>query len=61
MSATKYDTKLCGGEASVILELWGMQSSPELPSLLGPLRLGLVTPDKVLSMGQIELNCTLML
>ena len=26
-----------GGEASVILELWGMQSTPTLPSLPGPL------------------------
>ena len=29
--------------------------------LLGPLRPGVVAPDRVLSMGQIELKCVLML
>ena len=28
-----YDTKKSDGEASVMLELWGMQSTPLLPSL----------------------------
>ena len=32
-----------------------MQSSPSLPSLLGPLWPGVVAPDSILSMGQIEL------
>ena len=44
-----------------MLELWEMQSSPSLlllPSLLWP---RVVTPDRVLSMGQIELNQVLML
>ena len=36
----------------------GMQSTPSLPGSLWP---GMVAPDKVLSMGQVELNCTLML
>ena len=40
-----------------LLELWGMQSTPSLPSHPGPLCLRVVTPDRVLSMGQIELNC----
>ena len=44
-----------------MLELWGMRSTPSLPSLPGPLWLGVVAPDRVLSMGQIELNCVLML
>ena len=44
-----------------MLELWGMQSTPPLPSLPGPLWPGVVVPDRVLSMGQIELNCVLML
>ena len=48
-------------ETPVMLELWGIQSTSSLPSLLGPLLLGAVAPDKVLSMGQIELNCVLML
>ena len=43
-----------------MLELWGMQSTPSLPSLPGQLWLGVVEPDRVLSMGQIELNCILM-
>ena len=44
-----------------MLEVWGMQSTPLLPSLLGQLCPGVVAPYKVLSMGQIELNCILML
>ena len=56
-----YDTKHFDGEASVILELWRMQSTPLLPSLPGPLWLGVVAPARVLSMGQIELNCVFML
>ena len=38
-----------------------MQSTPLLPSLPYPLWPGVVAPDRVLSMGQIELNCVLML
>ena len=44
-----------------MLVLWGMQSTPSLPSLPGPLWPGMVAPDKVLPLGQIELNCVLML
>ena len=40
-----------------MLQLWGMQSIPSLPSLPGSLLPGVVAPDRVLSMGQIELNC----
>ena len=47
-----------GDEVPVIVELWGMQSTPSLPSLPGPLCFGVVAPNRVLSMGQIELNCT---
>ena len=50
-----YDTKQSDGEVPV------MQSTPSLPSLPGPLWPGLVAPDKVLSMSQIELNCVLTL
>ena len=32
-----YDTKQFDGEVPVMLELWGMQSTPLLPSLPGPL------------------------
>ena len=38
-----------------------MQSTPLLQSLPGPLWTGVVAPDRVLSMSQIELNCVLML
>ena len=37
-----------------MLELWGMQSTPSLSSLSGPLWPGVVASDRVLSMGQIE-------
>ena len=51
----EYDTKQSGGETPVMLELWGMQSTSSLPALPGPLWLGVVVPDRLLSMGQIEL------
>ena len=38
-----------------------MGSTPSLSSLSGPLWHRVVTPDKALSMGQIELNCFLIL
>ena len=44
-----------------MLGLWGMQITPSLPLLPGPLWPGMVALDWVLSMGQIELNCVLML
>ena len=39
-----------------MLEFWGMRSTPLLPSLPGLLWPGVVPPDRVLSMGQIEQN-----
>ena len=42
-----------------MLELWGMQRIPLLPSLLGSFWPGVVAPDRVLSIGQIEINCVL--
>ena len=44
-----------------MLELWGMWSAPLWPSLPGSLWPGVVAPDRVLSMGQIEVNYILML
>ena len=44
-----------------MLELWGMRNTPSLPSLPGSTWPGVVAPDRVLSMGQIELNSVLML
>ena len=46
-----YDTKQSDGEVPAVLELWGMQSTPLLPSLPGPLWPGVVAPDRALSMG----------
>ena len=45
----------------VILELWGMLSTPLLPSLSVPLWPGVVAPGRALSMGKIELNCEITL
>ena len=56
----RYNTKSSNGEAPVMLELWVMWSTPSLPSLPGPLWLGVVTLGKVLSVDQIQLNCILM-
>ena len=42
-------------------ELWGMQSTPSLPSHPGLILPGIVETNHILSMGQIELNCVLML
>ena len=43
------------GEAPVMLDLLGMQSTPLLPLFSGPLCPRVVVPDRVLSIGQIEL------
>ena len=56
-----YYTKQYDGEVPVMLVLRGMRSTSSLPSLPGPLWPGVVAPDKVLSMGQTELNCVLRL
>ena len=55
-----YGTKLSEGEVPVMLELWGMQNTSSMLSLSGPLRPGVVAPDRILSIGQIELKCVLM-
>ena len=44
-----------------MLELWGMWSTSLLPSHPGTLWPGVVAPDRVLSMVQIEVNCILTL
>ena len=55
-----YDIKQ-SGEIPVMLGLWGKRSTPSLPLLLGLLWPRMVSPDRVLSMRSIELNCVLML
>ncbi len=54
-----YDTKQSDREVPVMLGLWGMWTAPSLPSFPGPLWPRIVAPDRVLSTGQIELNCVL--
>ena len=39
-----YDTKQSDGEVPAMLELWGIRSTPLLPSLPGPLWPGVVAP-----------------
>ena len=56
-----YDTKQSDCEFPIMLELWGMRSTPSLPLLPGPHWPRVVAPHMVLSMGQIELNCVLIL
>ena len=51
-----YNIKPSDGEAPA-LKIRVMWSTRLLPSLLGSLWIGVVTLDRVLSMGQIELNC----
>ena len=40
-----YDTKQSDGEVPVMLELWGVRSTPLLPPLPGPIWPGVVAPD----------------
>ena len=44
-----------------MLELWVIRRTPSLPSFPDPFWPGVVAPDRALTMGQIELNCVLML
>ena len=55
------DITLNNDEVPVTLELLGMWSTSSLSLLPDTLWPGVVAPDKVLSIGQIELNCILML
>ena len=57
----RYDTKQSDGKVPAMLKLWGMRSTSSLLSLPGPLWFGVVAPDRVLPMGQIELNSCLKL
>ena len=45
----------------VILELWGIRSTPSLPLLPGSLWPRMVAPNRVLPTGLIEPNCMRML
>ena len=61
MSVLVYDTKQSDGEVPVRLGLWGMQSTLSLPSLQGPLWLGVLAPDKCPIYGLNRTNSILML
>ena len=56
-----YDTKQSDGEVPAMLELWGMRSTPSLPSLPSPLWPGVVAPDKGPIYGLNRTNGILML
>ena len=47
--------KQSDNEARIMQTLWEMQNTPSLSPLPGPLWLGVVALNRVLSMGQIEL------
>ena len=48
-----YGIKQSDSDVPVMLKLWGMQSTPSLPSLPVSLWPGVVAPDRILSIGQI--------
>ena len=50
-----YDIKQSDGKDPVVLEFWGMRSTPLLPLHLDPFSPRMVAPVKVLSKNQIEL------
>ena len=54
-------TQKSDSEAWVILELWGKRSTPSLPPLSSLPWPGVIAPDRVLSLSQIELNSVLSL
>ena len=56
-----YDTKQSNGEIPVMPELWGMWNTASLPLLPSPLWPRVVAPERVLSIGQIKLNCVFQL
>ena len=60
-NCAEYDTTQPDGDVLVMLELWGMRSIPSLSSLLVLVWLGVVAPNRVLSIGQIELDSVLIL
>ena len=49
-----YDSKQ-SDDVTLVLEHWGLWSTLSLPLFSGPLRPRVVAPDRVLSMGQIDL------
>ena len=58
---TGYDINQSDSEVILMLEFGGILSTPSLPLLWGQLWHGEIAPNRVWSMGQIELNCDCML
>ena len=56
-----YNSKQYDGEVPVMQEIWGIRITPSLPLLLSSLQRGVVAHDRVLFIGQIEINCVLIL
>ena len=56
-----YDAKQTDANVPVMLELWGMWSTPLLPLLPGPLWPGVIAPDKGPIYGLNRTYCILML
>ena len=56
-----YNTKQSNGEVPAMLKLWGMRSTPSLPSLPGQFWPGVVAPDKGPIYGLNRTNRILML
>ena len=54
MNVPVNDIKQSDDETPVMLELWGMQSTASLPILKDPLDHGVVAPNRILFMCQIE-------
>ena len=54
-----YVPKQSDGHVPVKLALWWMWFTPSLPSFPDPFWSGVVAPDWVLTIGQIEQNCVL--
>ena len=59
VSMLQYDTKQSDDEVLGMLESWGMHSTLSLSLLPGPFWPGMVVPERVLSMGWIELTAYL--
>ena len=56
-----YDIKEFDGGFPVMLELWGMRNTHSMLLLSGSFWFGVLAPDRILSMGQVKLNCVLIL
>ena len=56
-----YDTKQSDSEVPAVQELWGMRSTPSLPSLPSPLWPRVVAPDKSPIYGSNRTNSILLL